>query len=76
MQHETEWKKHAGSIGKLLPNVQARLVLDDGVTDAPMGEAGEIWIKGPNVMKVCYLVFDPLLILFHSSWLRVTARDI
>ncbi|KAF8517346.1 AMP binding protein [Gautieria morchelliformis] len=51
MQHETEWQRHAGSIGKLLPNLQARLVLDDGVTDAPMGEAGEIWIKGPNVMK-------------------------
>ena len=53
MQHESEWRKYAGFIGKLLPNAQARLVLDDDETDAPMGEPGEIWVKGPLIMKVC-----------------------
>ncbi|KAF8525315.1 hypothetical protein JB92DRAFT_3087310 [Gautieria morchelliformis] len=43
------------SIGKLLPNMQARLVLDDGEIDAATCEAGEIWVKGPNVMKSSFL---------------------
>jgi acyl-CoA synthetase (AMP-forming)/AMP-acid ligase II len=39
-----------GSIGVLLPNVQARVV--DPVTgrDSAPGEAGELWCRGPNVM--------------------------
>ncbi|KIY68370.1 acetyl-CoA synthetase-like protein [Cylindrobasidium torrendii FP15055 ss-10] len=39
-----------GSIGVLLPNLQSRLVADDGL-DAKEGEPGEIWIRGPTVMK-------------------------
>lgn len=42
-----------GSVGILLPNLEARLVLDtDGFVDAKEGESGELWIKGPSVMKV------------------------
>ena len=47
-----------GSIGFLLPNLEARLVVDgdgdDGI-EAGEGEAGELWIRGPTVMKVCFL---------------------
>jgi 4-coumarate--CoA ligase len=40
------------SVGELLANCQAKIVLDDeGKVEAPQGERGEIWIKGPNVMK-------------------------
>jgi len=40
------------SVGELLPNVQAKVVLDDeGKVEAKQGERGEAWIKGPNVMK-------------------------
>jgi 4-coumarate--CoA ligase len=56
MQLDTEWRTSAGSIGKLLPNMQARLVLDDGEVDAATSEAGEIWVKGPSIMKVGYVV--------------------
>jgi 4-coumarate--CoA ligase len=44
-----------GSIGWLLPNVQARLVdeQDDGKTvDVGSGAPGELWVRGANVMKV------------------------
>jgi acyl-CoA synthetase (AMP-forming)/AMP-acid ligase II len=42
-----------GSVGLLLPNLEARLVLDtDGLADAKEGESGELWIRGPSVMKV------------------------
>lgn len=44
-----------GSIGVLLPHLQLRLVVDgegDGLVDAKEGEPGEIWVKGPSIMKV------------------------
>ncbi|KAJ7717822.1 AMP binding protein [Mycena maculata] len=41
-----------GSIGILLPNLEARLVDDDaGKVDARTGEPGELWIRGKTVMK-------------------------
>ncbi|MEV8548077.1 AMP-binding protein [Streptomyces sp. NPDC051572] len=41
----------ASCVGQLLPSTQARLV--DPVTglDVAAGEAGEVWIRGPQVMK-------------------------
>ncbi|KAG8861521.1 hypothetical protein FRB91_006229 [Serendipita sp. 411] len=44
------WDTKAGTIGPLLPNLEARLVRDDG-TDAPHGERGELWLRGPSIMK-------------------------
>ena len=41
-----------GSIGMPLPGVDARIIsLDDGETEMPHGEIGEIIIHGPQVMK-------------------------
>ncbi|MCB0965592.1 MAG: AMP-binding protein [Ilumatobacter sp.] len=40
--------RRAGSVGRVLGGQEVRLVGDDG-TDVPVGDAGEIWIKGPNV---------------------------
>ncbi|KAJ3289115.1 putative fatty-acid--CoA ligase FadD10 [Borealophlyctis nickersoniae] len=40
-----------GSIGKLVPNCEARLVDPDTGKDCPVNESGEMWIRGPNVMK-------------------------
>lgn len=47
-----------GSIGILLANLEARLV-DDAEVDVPIGERGELWLRGSNVMWVsasCVLV--------------------
>ncbi|KAF8070775.1 AMP binding protein [Lyophyllum atratum] len=44
----------AGSIGILLPNLEARVVVDGegaGLVDAHEGEPGELWIRGPTIMK-------------------------
>jgi long-chain acyl-CoA synthetase len=38
-----------GSIGVPSPGTDVRLVLDNG-QDAPIGQAGEIWVRGPQVM--------------------------
>ncbi|KAM6502495.1 AMP binding protein [Amanita muscaria] len=41
-----------GSVGILLPNLQARLVADEnGDIDAEEGQPGELWLRGPTVMK-------------------------
>jgi len=43
----------AGSVGRPLPGVQVRIVDDDG-TPLPAGREGEVWLKGPMVMKGYY----------------------
>ncbi|KAI0821334.1 acetyl-CoA synthetase-like protein [Irpex lacteus] len=42
--------RKVGTIGPLFPNLEARLVIED-VEDAKEGEPGELWIRGPTVMK-------------------------
>lgn len=43
---------HNASVGELVPNCEAKIVLDDkGKVESPQGERGEIWLRGPNVMK-------------------------
>lgn len=47
--------RKVGSIGVLAPNLEARLLVDgdgNGDIEAGEGEAGELWLRGPNVMKV------------------------
>jgi steroid-24-oyl-CoA synthetase len=44
---------HPGSVGRAAPTVELRIVDADG-KDAPPGERGEIWIKGPTVMAHGY----------------------
>ncbi|KAF5384542.1 hypothetical protein D9757_006443 [Collybiopsis confluens] len=55
----SEESKH-GSIGFLIPNLEARLVVDDKdgtattdeeVVDAKEGERGELWVRGRSIMK-------------------------
>lgn len=47
-----------GSIGVQLPHLEIRLVVDgdgDGLIDAAEGERGELWIRGPSIMKVEFM---------------------
>jgi long-chain acyl-CoA synthetase len=45
-------ENRTGSIGLPLPDVECRIVsLEDGETDLPAGEEGELAIRSPNVMK-------------------------
>jgi acyl-CoA synthetase (AMP-forming)/AMP-acid ligase II len=40
-----------GSVGALIPNTEARLVDPETGEDVAEGEEGEIWVRGPQVMK-------------------------
>jgi acyl-CoA synthetase (AMP-forming)/AMP-acid ligase II len=40
-----------GSVGYAIPNTECRLVDPGTGEDAPSGERGELWIRGPQVMK-------------------------
>jgi long-chain acyl-CoA synthetase len=39
-----------GTVGTAVPGVEIRIVAPDG-TDRPAGEDGEVWVRGPNVMR-------------------------
>ncbi len=41
--------KHNGTIGVPVPNTDIKIVKDDG-SEAAIGEAGELWVKGEQVM--------------------------
>ncbi|WP_300673506.1 long-chain fatty acid--CoA ligase [Desulfoluna sp.] len=44
--------RKAGSIGLPISNTEARILdLVDGVTEVPVGEVGELVVRGPQVMK-------------------------
>lgn len=48
----TKGENRTGSIGLPLPDMEMRIVsLDDGETDIPLGEIGELVMAGPNVMS-------------------------
>ncbi len=44
----SDWNTTIGSVGKLLPNQTARYMSPDE-HELPIGETGELWIKGPNI---------------------------
>lgn len=51
-------QRKVGSIGILLSNLQARLVADDEggkEIESEEGQPGELWVRGPVVMKVSAL---------------------
>ncbi|HVB11830.1 MAG TPA: long-chain fatty acid--CoA ligase, partial [Nitrososphaerales archaeon] len=60
----------AGSIGVPLPDTDAKIVdTETGLRDMPVGEEGELAIKGPQVMKGYWNRRDETATVFKNGWL-------
>ena len=59
-----------GSIGIPIPSTDARVVdVETGETELPVGESGELIIKGPQVMKGYLNMPDETAETLKSGWL-------
>ncbi len=63
-------ENRTGSIGLPFPDVDCRIVsLDDGVTDMPLGEVGELALRGPQVMKGYWNMTTETQNALRDGWL-------
>lgn len=58
---------YTGSIGLPAPSTDIRLVGDDG-KDVAHGEAGELWVRGPQVMQGYYNREEATADVMHGEW--------
>ena len=59
-----------GSIGLPLPDVDARIVsLEGGTSEMPVGEAGELILRSPQVMQGYHNMPEETSIALHNGWL-------
>ena len=61
-------ESYDGTIGVPAPSTDIKIMLDDG-SEAPLGEAGEMWVKGPQVMKGYYNREDATAEILKDGWL-------
>jgi long-chain acyl-CoA synthetase len=64
-----EFRHKEGSVGTAIMNVEVRIADLDG-NEVPRGEPGEIWIKGPNVMREYYRKPEATAETVVGGWLR------
>ncbi len=58
-----------GSVGLPISDTECRIVdLEDGVTDVPVGERGELIVKGPQVMKGYWNMPDETANTLRDGW--------
>lgn len=62
--------KKEGSIGIPIPNTDAKIVdIETGNRDLPVGEAGELAVKGPQIMKGYWKSEEETDKVFRGDWL-------
>jgi len=61
-------ESYNGTIGLPAPSTDIKIMLEDG-TEAPLGEPGEMWVKGPQVMKGYYNREDATAEILKDGWL-------
>ena len=64
-------QRKVGSVGLPIPDTLSRIVdLSDGATDLPIGETGELLVKGPQVMKGYWGRPDATAETITDGWLH------
>ncbi len=43
--------ERSGTAGRLMPSIEMRVISPETGQDVPSGTPGEVWVRGPNVMK-------------------------
>ncbi|KGX92630.1 long-chain fatty acid--CoA ligase [Pontibacillus halophilus JSM 076056 = DSM 19796] len=64
----TDRPRKAGSIGQSIWNVENRVVDEFGET-VPVGEVGELSVRGPNVMEGYYKLPEETAVTIKDGWL-------
>ncbi|HUO09602.1 MAG TPA: AMP-binding protein [Phycisphaerae bacterium] len=65
------WDNKPGAVGKAIPEVQLKTVDEAGNVLPPNTDGGELWIKGPNVMKGYYNQPDVTAeVITHDRWFK------
>jgi len=60
-----------GSIGLPIPDTKSRIVdLENGTRELPVGEAGELVIRGPQVMKGYWKKPEETALVLRKGWLH------
>jgi len=66
---EEDLEQGAGSIGRAFVNFEIKILRED-LSDAALGEEGEIAVRGPAVMKGYYRLPEATADVMHDGWLR------
>ncbi|GGG23394.1 long-chain-fatty-acid--CoA ligase [Lysinibacillus alkalisoli] len=61
-------ERKAGSIGMSINNVENKVVDENG-EEVPVGEVGELIVRGPNVMKGYYKMPEDTAVALRDGWL-------
>ena len=64
-----DYQRKPDSVGVPVPVVDVRVVAADG-QDVPVGEVGELWIRGPNVVKGYWGMPEATEEAFGGGWFR------
>ncbi|KIW28201.1 uncharacterized protein PV07_07881 [Cladophialophora immunda] len=82
-------KSRTGSVGVVMPNTEVKIITDDG-REASIGEAGELYVRGPQVClgywknpQATLDSFDPVtgwlksgdvMVMSHDGWMAIVDR--
>ncbi len=64
-----DYRHHPDSAGPAMPVAEVKVCDDDGHS-LPQGDVGELWVKGPNVVKGYWNKPDETEKTFVDGWLR------
>jgi acyl-CoA synthetase (AMP-forming)/AMP-acid ligase II len=65
----SDYRERPGSVGVPMPVCEVRIVDDTGI-EAPVGAAGEVWVRGPNVVAGYWRRPEETAATFVDGWLH------
>jgi long-chain acyl-CoA synthetase len=65
-----DYLNRPSSAGPPAPVVDLKIVAEDGVTELPIGEVGELWARGPMIVKGYWNKAEATATTFIDGWVR------